>query len=109
PAGDFVLDAGRLRNIDSRLSTYVLGTAGAKDGIPCGLDSPLTFSGIGVYHRALFAHTPAGEKAPLAPLLRRAIEAGRMSGEHYAGRWEDVGTPARLITLDEELRQHHAA
>jgi MurNAc alpha-1-phosphate uridylyltransferase len=94
PAGDFVLDAGRVRNPDSRLST---------------LDSPLTFSGIGVYHRALFAHTAAGEKAPLAPLLRLAIDAGRMSGEHYAGRWEDVGTPARLNALDEELRQRHAA
>ena len=52
---------------------------------------------------------PAGEKAPLAPLLRRAIDAGRVSGEHYAGRWVDVGTPARLNALDEELRQHHAA
>lgn len=71
--------------------------------------SPLTFSGIGVYHRALFAHTPAGEKAPLAPLLRQAIDADRVSGEHFGGRWVDVGTPARLAALDEELRQHHAA
>jgi MurNAc alpha-1-phosphate uridylyltransferase len=106
-AGDFVLDAGRV--VPSRLSTYVLGAAGAKDGIPCGHDSQFTFSGIGVYHRALFAHTPAGEKAPLAPLLRLAIDTGRVSGEHYGGRWEDVGTPARLAALDEELRQHHAA
>jgi MurNAc alpha-1-phosphate uridylyltransferase len=71
--------------------------------------SPLTFSGIGIYHRTLFAHTPAGEKAPLAPLLRQAIDAGRVSGEHFGGRWVDVGTPERLNTLDEELRQHHAA
>ena len=90
--GDFVLDAGR-----------VIATPLAPQ------PSPLTFSGIGVYHRALFAHTPAGEKAPLAPLLRRAIDAGRVSGEHHAGRWVDVGTPARLAALDEELRQHHAA
>jgi len=94
PQGDFVLDAGRVHNTDSPLSA---------------LHSRLTFSGIGVYHRALFAHTPAGEKAPLAPLLRLAIDAGRVSGEHDAGRWEDVGTPARLAALDEELRQHHAA
>ena len=90
--GDFVLDAGRV--VSSSLTPN---------------PSPLTFSGIGVYHRALFAHTPAGEKAPLAPLLRLAIDAGRVSGEHYAGRWVDVGTPARLAALDEELRQHHAA
>jgi len=94
PQGDFVLDAGRLHNTDSPLST---------------LHSRLTFSGIGVYHRALFDHTRAGEKAPLAPLLRLAIDAGRASGEHFGGRWVDVGTPARLAALDEELRQHHAA
>ncbi len=87
--GDFVLDGGRL--IPSPLTTH---------------DSPLTFSGIGVYHRALFAHTPAHEKAPLAPLLRQAIDAGRASGEHFAGRWVDVGTPERLQQLDESLRTH---
>lgn len=91
PQGDFVLDAGRLRNTGSRLST---------------LGSPLTFSGIGVYHRALFAHTPGGVNAPLAPLLRLAIDAGRVSGEHFAGRWVDVGTPERLQLLDESLRTH---
>lgn len=92
PKGDFVLDAGRV--VGSPLTAH---------------RSPLTFSGIGVYHRALFAHTMAGEKAPLAPLLRLAIDAGRASGEHYSGQWVDVGTPARLAALDEELRQHHAA
>ena len=92
PKGDFVLDAGRV--VCSPLTAH---------------HSPLTFSGIGVYHRALFAHTMAGEKAPLAPLLRQAIDAGRASGEHYSGQWVDVGTPARLAALDEELRQHHAA
>ena len=92
--GDFVLDGGRVVNADSPLTPHLL---------------PLTFSGIGVYHRALFADTPAGEKAPLAPLLRQAIDAGRASGEHFGGRWVDVGTPARLAALDEELRPHHAA
>ena len=105
-AGDFVLEAGRIRNVDQSLTAYVLGTAGAKDGIPCGHPSPHTFSGIGVYHRALFAHTPAWKKAPLAPLLRQAIDAGRVSGEHYRGRWVDVGTPERLQQLDESLRNH---
>ena len=88
PKGDFVLDAGRIRDAD--LSAL----------------SRLTFSGIGVYHRALFAHTPAWEKAPLAPLLRQAIDAGRVSGEQYRGRWVDVGTPERLQQLDESLRNH---
>ena len=94
PQGDFVLDCGRVTNADIPLTPH---------------PARFTFSGIGVYHRALFAHTPAGEKAPLAPLLRLAIDAGRVSGEHFGGRWVDVGTPARLNALDEELRQHHAA
>ena len=94
PAGDFVLEDGRVTNADAPLTPH---------------PARLTFSGIGVYHRALFAHTPAGEKAALAPLLRLAIDAGRVSGEHYTGRWEDVGTPARLAALDLELRQRHAA
>ena len=94
PNGDFVLDGGRMKDADTPLTPH---------------PARLTFSGIGVYHRALFARTPAGEKAPLAPLLRQAIDVGRVSGEHYTGRWEDVGTPARLNALDEELRQHHAA
>jgi MurNAc alpha-1-phosphate uridylyltransferase len=94
PQGDFVLDGGRVKDADIPLTPH---------------PARFTFSGIGVYHRALFAHTAAGTKAPLAPLLRLAIDAGRVSGEHYAGRWEDVGTPGRLNALDEELRQHHAA
>ena len=90
PKGDFVLEAGRV----------VADKAGSHHPVR------LTFSGIGVYHRAMFAHTPAGEKAPLAPLLRQAIDAGRASGEHYRGRWVDVGTPERLQQLDESLRNH---
>lgn len=89
PQGDFVLDGSRI------VAPFLTPPP-----------SRLTFSGIGVYHRALFAHTPAGEKAPLAPLLRRAIDAGRASGEHFAGRWVDVGTPERLHQLDQSLRTH---
>lgn len=90
--GDFVLESGRL--IPAPRPTP---------------HSPLTFSGIGVYHRALFAATPAHEKAPLAPLLRAAIADNRASGEHFAGRWVDVGTPERLHALDSELKARHAA
>jgi MurNAc alpha-1-phosphate uridylyltransferase len=38
--------------------------------------------------------------APLAPLLRRAIDAGRVSAALYTGRWTDVGTPERLAELN---------
>ena len=64
----------------------------------------LTFSGIGLYQPALFAGIARGTKAPLAPLLRAQIALGKVSGEHYNGRWVDVGTPQRLEQLDNELR-----
>jgi MurNAc alpha-1-phosphate uridylyltransferase len=86
--GDFVLDQGRVKNGDTPLTPHPFR---------------YTFSGIGVYHRSLFDTTPAGERAPLAPLLRLAIDAGRISGEHFTGRWVDVGTPERLRQLDESL------
>ena len=59
----------------------------------------LTFSGIGVYHPTLFAGAPQGP-FPLAPLLRRAMVRGLVSGERYEGQWMDVGTPARLEELN---------
>jgi MurNAc alpha-1-phosphate uridylyltransferase len=83
PQGDFALQDGRV----------------AAEGAP-----RLTFSGIGVYARALFADSRPG-KFPLAPLLRAAMARGLVSGEHYTGRWRDVGTPQRLSELDRELRR----
>jgi len=65
----------------------------------------LTFSGIGVYHPALFAGVAAGQAAKLAPLLRDAMRQNRVGGERYGGAWVDVGTPARLRELDARLRR----
>jgi len=78
PEGDFVLDGGRLRS----------------EGEP-----RLTFSGIGVYARALFVDSQPG-KFPLAPLLRDAMARGAVSGEHYRGQWWDIGTSERLTELE---------
>lgn len=86
PEGDFALDA----------SGQVLTDDGG---------SRLTFSGIGVYRPSLFAAVERGSKARLAPLLHIAIRNNQLSGEHFRGRWEDIGTPDRLAALDAELRQ----
>jgi MurNAc alpha-1-phosphate uridylyltransferase len=67
-----------------------------------------TFSAIALYRRALFEPpwcdippgNPHGEAAPLAPLLRRAIAAGQVSAQLYAGAWADIGTPERLAQVD---------
>ncbi|MEW5770734.1 MAG: N-acetylmuramate alpha-1-phosphate uridylyltransferase MurU [Pseudomonadota bacterium] len=89
PQGDFVLADGRV----AEPPTHAIGR--------------LTFSGIGCYRRELFAGIAPMTKAKLAPLLRAAMQQGRVTGEHFTGRWEDVGTPQRLASLDEELK--HAA
>ncbi|MEJ2576362.1 MAG: nucleotidyltransferase family protein [Gammaproteobacteria bacterium] len=62
----------------------------------------LTFAGVGVYRPGLFAGCRPGA-FPLAPLLRAAMAAGRVGGQHHLGGWVDVGTPARLAQLDETL------
>jgi N-acetyl-alpha-D-muramate 1-phosphate uridylyltransferase len=93
-AGDFTLDAA--------------GRVGS------GTGDRLTFAGVGLYRPRLFARwqeaigaAPGADATPprfrLAPLLRAAILRGTVSGSRHAGRWTDVGTPARLAALDAEL------
>jgi MurNAc alpha-1-phosphate uridylyltransferase len=83
PEGDFALRDGRV----------VLSSSGR-----------LTFTGIGVYHSALFAEAPDGA-FPLAPILRAAAAAGDVTGEKYDGLWQDIGTPERLSQLDQLLTE----
>lgn len=85
PLGDFSLEAGKV-SADSNFSPK------------------LTYSGIGVYRPELFADCIAGA-FPLAPLLRRAMARGQVTGEHYVGEWHDIGTPERLEVLDHCLKQ----
>lgn len=64
----------------------------------------LTFSGISVLSPELFVDTPIGEKAPLAPVLRSAMAAGRVAGEKLSAKWVDVGMPERLYELDNFIK-----
>ncbi len=67
-----------------------------------------TYSTIGLYKHALFAPpfctvppgNPQGTALALAPLLRAAMDAGRVSAEVFTGPWTDVGTPQRLAQLN---------
>ncbi|MGB1010278.1 MAG: N-acetylmuramate alpha-1-phosphate uridylyltransferase MurU [Thiolinea sp.] len=80
PGGDFALQANRIL------------TEG---------DNFYTYSGIGYYHPDLFHKLKYG-KRPLAPLLREAMQNNRVSGEYYSGDWQDIGTPERLASLNQQ-------
>jgi MurNAc alpha-1-phosphate uridylyltransferase len=74
-----------------------------------GRNSLLTFSGIGAYRAELFDPVVPGTGHALAPLLREQMRFGRITGEHYRGAWDDIGTPQRLAELDARLRQGRTA
>lgn len=78
PQGDFILDGQYVRE---------------------GSTSRLTFAGIGVYRASLFQACTPGS-FPLAPLLKASMTRGQVMGEHFRGRWFDIGTPERLQRLD---------
>ena len=80
---------------------HATGDFGLKDGFVFeSTDNRLTFSGVGVYHPALFDRVTRGQAAKLAPLLKEAMQQQRVTGQHYPGLWHDIGTPARLEQLD---------
>ena len=70
-----------------------------------------TYSTLGLYRREFFAAphcdipagNPQGIAAPLAPLLRSAMDAGQVSAELWLGDWTDVGTPERLARLNDKV------
>lgn len=76
----------------------------ADDRVLADAPQRYTFSGIGLYRPALFSGIAAGEKRPLAQLLRAAMARGAVTGEHFCGVWQDIGTPERLHALDAALR-----
>ncbi len=81
--GDFTLENGRVRDA-------------------CEGDASLTYSGMALLHPRLFDGCSAGA-FKLAPLLRAAMAEGRVSGEHFHGRWVDVGTHERLAEVEQLL------
>lgn len=79
--GDFCFDADT-----SRLSLIDTG------------EPAYTYSGIGLFHPALFEHVNAGP-SPLGPLLKEYIARQQVLGKLSPEYWLDVGTPERLAEL----------
>lgn len=87
---------------------FGLSPEGLALNLPKEANGKFTFSTVGLYRRALFTPpycdiptgNPTGVKAPLAPLLRAAMDNGQITAELYTGPWTDVGTPERLAEIN---------
>jgi len=88
---------------------FGLSERGLALNLPAGDPAPrYTYSTIALLRAELLAlpwcdipaGNPGGTQAPLAPLLRRAMDQGRVGATLYTGRWTDVGTPERLAELN---------
>lgn len=90
PQGDFCLQDGQVRDAVAADSTSIRHA--------------LTYSGVAVLHPQLFATCKPGA-FKLAPLLRQAMAAGQVTGEHFAGHWVDVGTHERLAEVERLLAE----
>ena len=91
PEGDFYLS--KSGEVHDTLSDQVEAVSNGYS------ETKLTFSGVGAYRTSLFRGLPLGA-SPLAPLLRKAMQNNRVSGERLTATWIDVGTPQRLQELN---------
>jgi N-acetyl-alpha-D-muramate 1-phosphate uridylyltransferase len=83
---------------------HARGDMGLVDGrIAPDAAERLTYANIGVFAPRLFERLPQ-QRARLFPWLYTAAHAGRVTGEHFCGRWHNVGTPRELARLDAELQ-----
>ena len=81
PSGDFGIDADGLA---SRTA-----------------DPKFTWASIGLFRAALFSDIAVGTKMALRPKLELAIDQRRLRASKYDGQWTDVGTTARLASLQQ--------
>jgi MurNAc alpha-1-phosphate uridylyltransferase len=68
-----------------------------------------TFGNIALYRTRLFYELPRGNKLKILPYYRDWIARRWVTGEHFAGCWANVGTPADLAELDRALRSEVGA
>jgi MurNAc alpha-1-phosphate uridylyltransferase len=67
-------------------------------------DGPLlTYGNIAIFHPSLFRDIVPGTWLKLFPWAYRLVEEGRVTGEHFEGAWDNVGTPDQLAALDRRL------
>ena len=101
-----------LRHPERRAAHFVLvdnppwhaaGDMGLANGMVTRDPPRLTYANIAVFHPMLFVDIAPGTWLKLFPWAYRFVDAGRVSGEHFRGDWDNVGTPAQLAGLDRRI------
>lgn len=82
---------------------HALGDMGLAEGRITRAEPWLTYGNIGVFHPALFRDIAPGTSLKLFPWAYRFVDERRVTGERYAGAWDNVGTPEQLAALDRRL------
>jgi N-acetyl-alpha-D-muramate 1-phosphate uridylyltransferase len=97
---------------ESRAAHFVLvdnppwhagGDMGLADGHVTREGARLTYGNIAVFHPALFRDIAPGTWLKLFPWAYRFVDAGRVTGEHYRGPWDNVGTTEQLAALERRI------
>ena len=79
------------------------GDMGLASGLVTRAGPMLTYGNIGVFHPRAFREIAPGTRLKLFPWAYQFVEAGRVSGEHFRGAWDNVGTPEQLAALDRRI------
>jgi MurNAc alpha-1-phosphate uridylyltransferase len=79
------------------------GDMGLDEGRVVRAGRLLTYGGIGVFHPSLFRDIVPGTWLKLFPWAYRLVDERRVTGEHFDGPWDNVGTPDQLAALDRRL------
>jgi N-acetyl-alpha-D-muramate 1-phosphate uridylyltransferase len=110
---DFVFDQAERRLAETDLAHLIMvqnpdfnskGDFNLQNGRVSEIDGErLTYASLALFRPELFAGCSAGRYS-VVPLIKSAMQLGRVSGEVFAGRWFNIGTTAQLQEVDAFLR-----
>jgi MurNAc alpha-1-phosphate uridylyltransferase len=86
--GDFIFDNNQLKNIEQQANSEVKK------------EFTYTFSGISIFRPIFFKNKNIAQSLKLGPMLKKAVNQGKVSANILSCSWTDVGTPERLANLN---------
>jgi N-acetyl-alpha-D-muramate 1-phosphate uridylyltransferase len=82
---------------------HAAGDMGLAGGRVTRAGPRLTYGNIAVFHPQLFRDVAPGTCLKLFPWAYQFVDEGRVTGEHFHGSWDNIGTPEQLAALDQRL------